>query len=80
MREGYIPVAFMLLVSEAMYYIIGSINKNFPALTSFSVYVWKQEEYILVCNRYERYNIPEKKGFVWLEFSIFILKCKNSNK
>lgn len=71
MREGFIPVAFMLLVSEAMYYIIGSINKNFPALTSFSVFVWKQMECILDSNRYERYSIPEKNGFIWLEFSIF---------
>lgn len=65
MREGFIPVGFMLLVSEAMYYIIGSINKTFPVLTSFSVYVWKQMEYIIVSNRYERYGIPEKKKFLF---------------
>lgn len=72
MREGFIPVGFMLLVSEAMYYIIGSINKTFPVLTPFSVYVWKQMEYIIISNRYERYSIPEKKEvFIWLGLFIF---------
>lgn len=48
MIEGFIPVGFMLLVSEAMYYIIGAIDKTFPVLISFSV--WKQMEYIISSN------------------------------
>lgn len=48
MREGFISVGFMLLVSQAMYYIIGAINKSFPVLISFSV--WKQMEYIIGSN------------------------------
>lgn len=35
MREGFISVGFMFLVSEAMYYIIGAINKTFPVLIFF---------------------------------------------
>lgn len=54
MREGFIPAGFKLIVSEAMYYIIGSISETFPVSTYFSVYVWKQMEYIIDSNRYER--------------------------
>lgn len=81
MREGFIPAGFKLIVSEAMYYIIDSISETFPVLTSFSVYVWKQMEYIIDSNRYERYSIPEKNKFLFgWGIASFTLKCKNSNK
>lgn len=47
-EEGFISVGFMLLVSQAVYYIIGAINKTFPSIDSFSV--WKQMEYIIGSN------------------------------
>lgn len=81
MREVFVLVRLMLLVREAMYYIIGPINKTFSVLTSFLVYVWKQREYIIFSNTHEKHSIPEKKmfSFGW-SFSSFILKLKNSNK